>query len=885
MHRRWHGCRRTLRDQQLSQPADKTALRERLLRAGQSPLSRLAIASLPTSKAGQFRLVVFDLEASRPIWVGDGNRREDLDQFFSSLTQAQRDQVSLVNAELDQPLIQGLEQHLPSTRVMHSRALLERQLNSLVNQTREQELDRFCDGEDEYVRGSRYILLSYSDSLKEDGVVALRKRIRANQRLHAAALVQDAFSQFWECRDEDEARQFFQHWREGLDSLELQLLQDFGSKLEHQWSGIMAGLQQPAADQETLRQLLQTAFELNEILVSEKDPDLQKLVFLNAFLPEPGPQRESKPLAPGETPAEDASSLDSWLKLLCDMLPSVEAAAVFAPTAPPRLLAECRWPGTNRSREELALELVDFTRRDFEQGLTQIDQSESTSLDSTAACHYAFPLRRGGEPFGILCLLMNITESQRTAVAQLLNWAERWLLILLDQRHEPEPGMAAPDPRALRVTQEVLQTNPLQAALLTAVNKLASEYSLDRVYLGMQMRGRQKLRAVSHGTRYDQRTETVQHLEAAMNEVAEANQSCNGKLCQAVAPGLVRLAKENDSTTWATPLHHEGKVVAVLVCETMNPQLDFATEEPALEGAARLLGPVLAIKQKQARGVFGTFFSKLKTNLRSTAWQVSLAGLVGLTLLMGLVDVPHRVDARANLEGQVQRAVVAPFNGFVADSTARSGDIVNSGDLLARLDDGELMSQWRQSSGEVEKLQNEYRQALASLDRAEAAILQARLNQARARTALLEKQLSQLDLKAPLDGVVVSGDLSRSLGAPVERGQVLFEVSPLDQYRIVLHVDEAQINSVAVGQEGTLALTAAPGQRWPFIVKRLSPVFQTSESGVVYRVEALIQGPTDTLRPGMEGYGKIDIGNRSLGWVLFHQLANWLRVQLWLWSP
>ena len=32
---------------------------------------------------------------------------------------------------------------------------------------------------------------------------------------------------------------------------------------------------------------------------------------------------------------------------------------------------------------------------------------------------------------------------------------------------------------------------------------------------------------------------------------------------------------------------------------------------------------------------------------------------------------------------------------------------------------------------------------------------------------------------APIPGVIVSGDLSQAIGAPVERGQVLFELAPL----------------------------------------------------------------------------------------------------------
>ena len=52
-------------------------------------------------------------------------------------------------------------------------------------------------------------------------------------------------------------------------------------------------------------------------------------------------------------------------------------------------------------------------------------------------------------------------------------------------------------------------------------------------------------------------------------------------------------------------------------------------------------------------------------------------------------------------------------------------------------------------------------------------------------------------MRAPFDGVLVSGDLSHSVGAPVERGEVLFELAPLDDYLVVLEVPEAEVEKTA----------------------------------------------------------------------------------------
>src|SRR4029078_4929554 len=101
-------------------------------------------------------------------------------------------------------------------------------------------------------------------------------------------------------------------------------------------------------------------------------------------------------------------------------------------------------------------------------------------------------------------------------------------------------------------------------------------------------------------------------------------------------------------------------------------------------------------------------------------------------------------------------------------------------------------------SSELEQAERKYRVALAEQDRAAMAVLAAQVNQAEAQLQLVEARLARSSVAAPFDGVVVSGDLSQLLGTPVEQGKVLFEVAPLDRYRVILEVDERDIGYLAL---------------------------------------------------------------------------------------
>ncbi|MBT8446491.1 MAG: HlyD family efflux transporter periplasmic adaptor subunit, partial [Gammaproteobacteria bacterium] len=175
----------------------------------------------------------------------------------------------------------------------------------------------------------------------------------------------------------------------------------------------------------------------------------------------------------------------------------------------------------------------------------------------------------------------------------------------------------------------------------------------------------------------------------------------------------------------------------------------------------------------------------------------------------------------------------------------------------------------------------EYREAMAERDRAKTAVLQAQLRQAEAQLDLIDAQLARTRVAAPFAGLVIDGDLSQSLGAPVERGSVLFKIAPLSGYRVVLQVDETDVAEVAAGQQGRLSLASLPGRTFPITIEQVTPVAEAADGHNRFRVEARLDESAEALRPGMEGVGKIAIGERRYGWLLTHRLVDWLTLKLW----
>jgi multidrug resistance efflux pump len=145
---------------------------------------------------------------------------------------------------------------------------------------------------------------------------------------------------------------------------------------------------------------------------------------------------------------------------------------------------------------------------------------------------------------------------------------------------------------------------------------------------------------------------------------------------------------------------------------------------------------------------------------------------------------------------------------------------------------------------------------------------------------LLQRRLVNLEIKSPVDGIVVAGDLQRSEGVPVSVGQVLYEVAPLRQMTAELAITDEEISGVSSGMPVTLRLDSHPECQWRGMLARIHPRSVTREKDNVFLGEIPLDNSDGALRPGMKGRAVVRTGSRSLGWVLFHRPWNYLMTWL-----
>ena len=339
---------------------------------------------------------------------------------------------------------------------------------------------------------------------------------------------------------------------------------------------------------------------------------------------------------------------------------------------------------------------------------------------------------------------------------------------------------------------------------------------------------------------------------------------------------------------WAVPLVDDGEPTAVLVARFDGAALPPATAA-LLRASGGLAEPLLRRWRQAERPLPLHALHVLADGRRKLsgpghlAWKAAAAGAALLLGVLLLVPVTDRVTANVVIEGRVRQVVTAPFEGFIAQALVRPGERVQRGQPLVRLDDRDLKLEQSKVLGEREQATGKLRQAMAEHDAPALTLAAAELQQAEAQLALVEAKLARATLLAPMDGLVVTGDWVQQIGGPVEAGKEMFEIAATDGYRVVLHVPDRDIARVRAGQPGALRLTGQPQASHPFHVTNVTATASVQDAVNGFRVEAAWDGAAPALSPGMQGVGKIAVGDTNLLTAWTRSSVDWLRMKVWSW--
>ena len=576
-----------------------------------------------------------------------------------------------------------------------------------------------------------------------------------------------------------------------------------------------------------------------------------------------------------------------WLETLCSLLPDVDSAVFMVPDADNdglHLLA--RWPnGLDQPRDFFDSVKYALKKRD------EVCLAKARVVDGEALDFFAKPVYIRSDLAGVLSIKMkHLPTSKQLDVFDSLKRSIKWLGLANQDKSESDEFYGS----VVGVLASCFEQQGYHQGLMRMVAELTSEFDCERVAFA-EMHGHHcTVVALSNSADFDQRSNLVRRIADAMDEAVEQDRAIlypqvSSKLIQRAHQKLQR--KHDIDSLVTVPLASSGKVFgAITLIGNETSPLDSKTLD-ICQQIMSLLTPFLVLKRDQERGILSRTAASLGNGLRALFGfrylkaKLALTVMASLLTVASLVEADFRITANAVLEGEVQRVVAAPISGYLLSSSVRAGDTIRRGEIMASLDDSELKLELARLNGGLQKSRREYREAQSTRDLVGVRVIKEQINQITAEIELIEQQLESIHLTAPFDGVVIEGDLSQALGSPVERGQTLFKIAPLDDYRIILKVDESEIAYVEQGQQGSLTLSSLSQQSMPIRIERITSAAKAEDGANFFRVEASLPESTGILRPGMEGIGKINAGRERMVWIWTHEFIDWFRLWAWSWWP
>ena len=454
------------------------------------------------------------------------------------------------------------------------------------------------------------------------------------------------------------------------------------------------------------------------------------------------------------------------------------------------------------------------------------------------------------------------------------------------RRNHHERAHAEDAAAVVDLMDRVFTASDRDRAYLRLCGELKVHLKCDQVALGLVDRaGRCRLQAVSEMSDFDPHSPAVKTMEAAMDEAAVRQQmgswpSEDTDVGHSMVCHRQFVDDQRVPQVTSVPLMgDENQPLGVLLLIAMeNPR----NGRRFLQAAVEPLTTAVKVWEQQLHRK-STWALHPLTALRAFHHRkgFTVLGTFALVCSLMLVPVTYKVKCECTVEPVTRRYIAAPFESVLERCLVKPGEKVTEGQVLARLDGREVRLNRAKVLADRQQAVKRRDAAQASRQYSEQRIEQLEVERLDSELKILDQRAENLEIRSPIDGVIASGDLERTVGAPLSLGQLLFEVAPLGEMLIELAVDGSDIAYVEKSKRIDLRVNAYPSQLWESTVERIQPRAEIYEDTNVFVVEGRLANNSGKLRPGMKGRAKIHAGRHALGWVLFHKPWEYVTKRLY----
>jgi len=176
-------------------------------------LKVIGIDEISYGRRHKYATIVYDLERSCVVWVGQGKGRETIDQFFDeALSDYQKKKIELASCDMSQAYIGAIEAHCPNAKLVLDRFHIAKALNEAVDDVRKEQWRNASVDDRKALKGLRWLLYRHSSNRSKKDSRILNALKKGNRRIHRAWVLKDEFEHFWDYKSPWIAEKFLKGW-------------------------------------------------------------------------------------------------------------------------------------------------------------------------------------------------------------------------------------------------------------------------------------------------------------------------------------------------------------------------------------------------------------------------------------------------------------------------------------------------------------------------------------------------------------------------------------------------------------------------------------------------------------------------------------------------
>jgi len=228
---------------------DKKYLEAKFKDIDYGDLTIIAIDEIANKKGHDYLSVVMNLITGRVIWVGEGRKQEDIDKFFETLTEEQKNNIIAASIDMWPAYINSVKKNCPNADIVFDKFHVVKKFGEVITKLRSAEYRKAETPENkDILKGTKWLLLRNRSNLKLDAKKELKKLLELNENLATAYILKEKLATIWNYKSEAWAKKSINDWIAIAEESNMRGVKAFIKTLRKHEYGIVSHCKHPISN-------------------------------------------------------------------------------------------------------------------------------------------------------------------------------------------------------------------------------------------------------------------------------------------------------------------------------------------------------------------------------------------------------------------------------------------------------------------------------------------------------------------------------------------------------------------------------------------------------------------------------------------------------------